>query len=363
MRPPASIDIRDDLGRARRALKASGLGALPVTVGDRVVGLLSEQGLVERVRGGGALRRSGQEADGVSRALHADRREGWCELTGGEPPFAVSGALGITEALALVADLELPILAVTDPGGKLCGVVARGDLLGASAGDLRPVTLGGLATPLGVYLTTGDVRGGAGDLGLVLAGAALMGLNLLVAVGLDLASARVPLLAGDLGLMVFVVAFFVLLRFTPLARIHAAEHQVVHASERGESLALERVRLEPREHPRCGTNLAAVALAAQAMLPRLLAAPELATAAAIVLFFTWRDLGRFLQRHFTTRRAADRHILGALGSAEVLLARYNARPNYRAPLWRRLWNTGVVQIASGGLMVYWAFEALAASRL
>ncbi len=349
MRPPRSIDVRDDVGRARRALQAAGLQALPVTVGDRVVGMLSERDLVEPVR-------SGSEASVVGGMLD------W-QGESAEPRFVVSGAMRAEEALMRVADLDVPILAVTDPGGKLCGLVARGDLLGAGARDLRPVTLGGLATPLGVYLTTGNVRGGASDLGLVLTGASLMGLNLLVAVGLDLASARMPILDGDLGLVAFVVAFFVLMRITPLARIHAAEHQVVHAVERGEALSLERVRLQPREHPRCGTNLAAVALAAQAMLPRLLAAPELATAVAIVLFFTWRDLGHFLQRHFTTRKAADRHLLGALRSAEVLLARYGARPNYRAPLWRRLWNTGVVQIATGGLMVYWAFEALAASRL
>ena len=343
MRPPASIDIRDDLGRARRALKAAGLGALPVTADDRVVGLLSERDLVDPV-----LR--GDDASRVHGVLDWQRSPV-------EPPFAVSGAMRTEEALVRVAELDVPILAVTDPGGKLCGLVATSDLLGATARDLRPVTLGGLATPLGVYLTTGHVRGGAGDLGLMLTGASLMGLNLLVAVGLDLASARLPVLDGDLGLVAFVVAFLVLLRVMPLAQTHAAEHQVVHAIERGESLTAERVRLQPREHPRCGTNLAAVALAAQAILPRLLAAPELATAVAVVLFFTWRDLGRFLQRHFTTRRAADRHIRGALRSAEVLLARYNARPNYQAPMWRRVW-----RLRSARCRTPWSTSATARLR-
>ncbi|MBU6430595.1 MAG: DUF1385 domain-containing protein [Cyanobacteria bacterium REEB65] len=240
----------------------------------------------------------------------------------------------------------------------MSGVVSRSDLYAATAGELRPTSVGGLATPLGVYLTNGHVRGGAGDLGLLCTGGALMALNLLAAWLLSLASGAVPALNFELGVPAYLLLFFLLLRLSPLAQIHASEHQVVHAIEKGEPLRVDRVRAQPREHPRCGTNLAAIGLAAQVLLPRLASAAELAGLATIFLFFTWKRLGWALQHHFTTRLATDRQLVEAIAAGTMILERFSARPAYRAPRWRQLWNTGLMQIVTGALVVYWAFEAL-----
>src|SRR2546423_10530097 len=51
--------------------------------------------------------------------------------------------------------------------------------------------------------------------------------------------------------------FLLFVRALPLVQYHAAEHQAVHAMERGEPLDPEIVRRMPRVHPRCGTNIMA----------------------------------------------------------------------------------------------------------
>src|SRR5262249_31439746 len=146
----------------------------------------------------------------------------------------------------------------------------------------RPHSVGGMATPWGVYLTDGTLQAGAGNLALAVGGV-LMGLMLAISyMGVGLAcwalqhtlhwplytlwnaDSPAEMTLGNSGWYVLqalsLVLFLVFMRALPLAGYHAAEHQAVHAMERGEPLCAEIVRRMPRVHPRCGTNLMAAGL-------------------------------------------------------------------------------------------------------
>lgn len=333
-RPVTPIEAWRTPVEAMHALRSAGHSALPVVDQGRVVGCIGEGDLL--VDGPRAVRE-------VMRAA-----------------VLASGAEDLATALVRLKAADSPFIAVVDPADSLIGIVSRSDLFSALHGDLRPISIGGLATPLGVYLTTGHHRGGAGDLGLFLAGVLLMGLNVAALYVIQWVARWLPILGhgtplgfyvSDLGLVAALLTFLGMLRLSRVSGTHAAEHQVVHAIEKGEPLRFERVSIQPREHPRCGTNLAAVALAAQVALPRLVASPLMATLAVVLLFFTWRRLGWAMQRVFTTREPHHRQLEGAIGAGRDLLARYNARPGHRATQLGQVWNTGAAQILLGAVVV------------
>lgn len=218
-----------------------------------------------------------------------------------------------------------------------------------------------MATPLGVYMTTGHLRSGAGDAGLFLTGV----LMTLLLWGVLWLLEGIERLMGrpfdDTGLFLIVtLAFLLALRISPLAGYHAAEHQAINAIETGFPLNPPAVQMMPRIHRRCGSNIVAIAILAQGLIMLLspwleqepfLAATSLTTVILLVLL-GWRPLGFFLQALFTTRRASDRQIRSGIAAGEELLRRFQAGPFYRAPWWRRLWNYGILQILAGWLVTH-----------
>ncbi|OPZ80287.1 MAG: hypothetical protein BWY76_03397 [bacterium ADurb.Bin429] len=258
-----------------------------------------------------------------------------------------------------------------------------------------------MATPLGVYLTTGVVGGGVGDLGLVLSGMAMALLFWLAQALLasviavtyhftrePLAKDALNLLKGELyisrdpmmtlwlwvGVTALLFLFFLLLmRVAPLlAGYHAAEHQTVHAMEAGKPLTLEAVARMPRVHPRCGTNLWAimqlslVGLGALATwlstdvgrytLPLLM---PVAVVLAICIAFGWRALGGWLQQYFTTRRPSAREIAsGIRAGLEVTRCHLTIPPTERQHPSRRIWNMGLLQVALGIAVTWPLFQWL-----
>src|SRR5438270_13233654 len=105
-----------------------------------------------------------------------------------------------------------------------------------------------------------------------------------------------------------VAILFIGMRLLPLSGIHAAEHKVVHAIERGEALVPEVVSRMPRVHPRCGTNLWAGATIFLGIfsLPWLDNASRLLIA-AIVTFVLWRPVGQLMQGPVHTRPPSKKH--------------------------------------------------------
>ncbi len=214
-----------------------------------------------------------------------------------------------------------------------------------------------MATPFGVYLTTGSVSGGVSKWALVATGAS-MALMMVVAelfispFGDWIESSRIPnpyatgLFAGALML-----AFFTIMRVVPLSGTHGAEHQVVHAIERDEELLPEIVRRMPRVHPRCGTNIAAGAFIFTTLLgwswtPELLYREIVAV---VVTLFLWRRIGSFLQQYATTKPPSDKQLEGGIRAGKMLLERYAVARTLQASPWQRIWNSGLLQLMSGSL--------------
>ena len=284
----------------------------------------------------------------------------------------------LQDALDTLRLSGLPSLPLRDPAtGRVVAVLTRPDIVP----PLAPPRLGGMATPLGVYLHDGISGGGVGFWGLVLTGMT-MGCLALTAQALAhelsrIVSGHLPALSVwvnhlPLGLPLWISAIspwlplplvFLLLRLIPLSGIHAAEHQVVHCVERCAPLVPDCVRTMPRVHPRCGTNLFAgftlflvTFLAAfcvtQAAQWQLLDSVTLAAALAgpLTLIY-WRRVGGWVQQWFATRPATDSQIAGAIRAAEQVLSRHKRRTERGerlrfSPL-RRIWTMGIGQILLG----------------
>jgi len=283
----------------------------------------------------------------------------------------------LRDALETLHGSPSPTLSILDPEtGQVLAVLSRH--------EAPPPRLGGMATPLGVYLHDGVSSGGAGFWGLFLTGVTMSGLALVAQAlahqlgcaaahraGLSRWEARLPL-----GVQLWLSAVspwlplpfvFLLLRLVPLSGTHAAEHQVVHCIERAAPLVPNCVRAMPRVHPRCGTNLfagftlflltfLAVFCAAQSGSWPLLDSVSLAAMlAAPITLLNWRRVGGWIQQWFATRPATDGQIAGAIRAAEQVLSRRRQGMENGMPLRfgfaRRVWAMGLGQILLGYVAV------------
>jgi hypothetical protein len=243
-------------------------------------------------------------------------------------------------------------------------MVSAADLTTALAGRLKPPSIGGMATPFGVYLTDGTVRGGVKDGALVSTGVFIGALQVVAALVAAFLTARLwslsqkPVLGFllqqlgeapiEVGLSIFVLA--ALFRLSRVSGYHAAEHQVVHAIEAGDDLVPEVVRAKPRVHPRCGTNLVA-GLSIIALLwdwKWLHDRQEFGVLIAVAVFLlTWRRVGSAMQQYLTTRPASDAEIRSGIRAGEELLREYQGSASRRHTRWLRIWNMGICQVLLG----------------
>ncbi|MBC8140369.1 MAG: DUF1385 domain-containing protein [Armatimonadetes bacterium] len=268
----------------------------------------------------------------------------------------------------------LPVVESRDAPYYL-GMVSRSDLLYDLHRPFVPSQIGGMATPLGVYLTNGTVSGGVGAVALAATGLLTFTLHTLglgAIIAASYAAARYfpgatqlyNTLPEPLTQTVQIVAqmtlFLALLRATPLAGYHAAEHQVVHALERGEPLLPDVVTTMPRVHPRCSTNLVAGVMIFYILGTALSGVlPEGASYlfGGLAAFFGWRSFGAFLQANATTRPATPRQIESGIRAARALQTQMDTRisgdiamPNRFSPLrarFRQVWQAGFLQIFIG----------------
>jgi CBS domain-containing protein len=263
-------------------------------------------------------------------------------------------------------------------------LVCRREVVAALCNIVNPGHIGGMATPLGVYLTNGTIRAGAGDPGLFLAGVTLA-LLWLLASGLVSAVCTavqrytsLPLLAIKAGIanpsgalyfghvelwsaaffIAQLAAFFLFMRIFALSGTHGAEHQVVHTIEHGERLTPQNVRHYSPVHPRCGTNLAAMMLVIGAGIfyfangritdPSLLLLYLFITVIAALILR--QRLGAFLQRFLTTKQPSDKQLLAAIEVGKQLLERARFQGDRKATGLQRIWNMGLIQVLSGAAL-------------
>lgn len=226
--------------------------------------------------------------------------------------------------------------------------------------SIKPRSIGGLATPIGVYLTDGYYNSGPGFLGLFLTGITLsIVLNIIYFLSFFLFEhfqmSQTILLVTQLFL------YIILLRLSPLVGVHAAEHQTVHAMEKGIELTLENVKQQPKEHHRCGSNLMVLLLGISVLTTiyfdylSTFSLPEKSVFIILftfVLFSTWKKAGMLLQKFLTTAKATDKQLMNAIKSGQQLLDFYknNTHP-IKVTIYHKIWNMGIIQVLFTFLIV------------
>jgi len=354
----------DTAGRAVELVRRAANGTAPVVAGEAVVGLVSEAEL---------LRLVAPDATGWTTTASEAVRTQPVDSLMSRDVLLLPDWYPLRQAAALMQSRSLEAVAVVTETGAYCGMLSRRTLIEALANTLRPASVGGMATPLGVYLSTGHHRAGASDLGLFLTGASMFALMSLghwalfagvwsldqltgshfseIFLSPVLASFRgMPALAWVFELLLTAV-FLLLIRAAPLSGYHAAEHQVVHALERGDRLDRDIVRRMPRPHPRCGTNLAALLMLFFFILAHSRSPVVLLAALALLLPF-WRRVGMRLQQHFTTKPASDKQLDNGMRAGAEILAKYHQNAAYQAPWWQRVWYMGMLQVIAGAMAVW-----------
>lgn len=374
MRPVPQVAPEDSLERYLQTIRFLPVATLPVVHRGRLQGIVRVQDVMQSL----ATTASPSEREARLHSPIAPLVRA--------APMILSPETSPQEAERRCADFGELLLPVVDAEGYYLGVVLATDLLVPDLPRPVPPRIGGMATPFGVYLTDGIHQAGAGNLALVATGSAialLMTLTLaLVEGGLRVGRAlgwlpayshpRFDIGASDFGSLnplatlgltgIALIIFLSLLRATRLAGYHAAEHQTVHALERGERLVPEIVSRMPRPHPRCGTNLMAAGILFSlfwqifAYVPMLREIPALFAAIGAACF--WRPFGTLLQEWFTTRPATPRELASGIAAGEELVWKYLHSPPARPRLWRRLWNMGLVQTLAGMLLTFWALELI-----
>lgn len=364
-RPLEPLTPEDTLARATEVIRAVPFDRVPVVAEGRLVGVVTVATL-------------GSAAHTL--LLDDISPEELRILSIDESALSASPALpadaSLEEALSLLRRYgsSLPVIRAD---GLYLGMVDQADVAGALLQAARPPSIGGMATPLGVYLTTGAFSAGArGSLGLVLTGAAIGSALVVVGVLMGLLihalerATHFPIRAslnsvpaqwldlnpydiwGHILPLVALALFALLFRLLPLTGYHAAEHQVVHAIERDRPLTPESVARMPRVHPRCGTRFFAVGvllvLFGNGLPVSVWWIRYAAAAVAIVLW--WRVLGDQLQSHVTTKRASPKQIRSAIAAAEELLAKHARSPGGRPSLHARIWHMGILQVAAGAYL-------------
>src|SRR5438874_9483641 len=158
----APLDLSDSIGKAADLLRSSPGGMAPVGVNGHVMAVLTAEDLVP------ALAADPEQARTLPVAS--------LEL---RPAHTVPDYWTADRALAHFRKEGLETAPVTDAAGRYVGMISTADLATALCGRLRPRSIGGMATPFGVYLTDGVVRGGVSDAALVSAGAFIASISLI----------------------------------------------------------------------------------------------------------------------------------------------------------------------------------------
>jgi CBS domain-containing protein len=285
-------------------------------------------------------------------------------------------------------------------GNTYIGWLNCNDILGAVTHNPPPPRIGGMATPLGVYLYTTSITAGVGRFALFLTGL-LMALSLFIIQNISLLfsafiyrltniqlfkdytlvfsnlSVQYTSLAqytispqDELFLIIFnsiftTFLFLVVLRYAPfLSGYHAAEHMSVNAIENGEPLTTKNVAKMSRIHPRCGTNL--IAILSFIYLGVTLIALTLRTHwgqtnisfvviitvwMVIAIAMTWKKVGAWIQDRWTTRTPSKKELESGVKAAVELLSTYRMAPIERQSTWDRILMMGIQYVMMGILVV------------
>ncbi len=275
----------------------------------------------------------------------------------------------IAQAHALFKQTGLSAIPIADEELRYLGMLSPLSLVAPRKAHVNTGVIGGLATPLGVYLTNGVVRAGASHSALFLTGVMLFGLfitgvlfamSVVWIVGLIQNEPALQLM--EIGrarpwsaiVMQYVppFVFLFLVRALPISGTHAAEHMVVHAIERKETLTYDVVKHMPRVHPRCGTNIA-VGL----MLFLWIAGwdwkgfRELgALVALVVTLIWWKRLGNLVQFLITTKPPSRKQLESAIKVGHEFLEKCKTTTRTAPSFGTRLLSSGLPYVLAGSII-------------
>lgn len=284
----------------------------------------------------------------------------------------INKGVSLKEAAQVFSASDADSLPVIDNYGSYYGMLYRTDVVGKMTYTLKLPSIAGMATPVGVYLTTGTASGGAGSLGLFLSGLTLGLVVLLsraVSVGLlhwigDITHIPIPIYLASppigkfnvydipyyISVVLHLVVFRTMMWASPLAGYHAAEHMTVHAIENGEVLTPETVGRMPRVHPRCGTNIL-TGISLFMMVTFYMRDRYALMIAALVAVMFWRDVGAWMQKYVTTRPPSRKQLESGIAAGNQLIKRFHEGSGYPPTGFNKLWRMGLIQNAAGLVLV------------
>lgn len=345
MRSIDTVDTFDSIVQASSRIRDNGVDILPVVHHGKFVGLVSENVLAR------ALARKVDWTAPVS------------EIMVDGP--TITADLDQDEALRLLNSQSQSAITVVDRDGQVMGMISASCFSPAVLTENRPMMVGGMATPFGVYLTNGAVGSGAKGFPLVLTGFILFVLLLIAQFASKMLENQVvDRIPENLRHVFFglvpMVLFFLLMRFIPLSGTHGAEHQVVHAIERGEPLVPEIVTRMPRVHPRCGTNVAVGAslFLAITQLPWIASQEVRLGVGLLATMFLWQPIGNFLQAFVTTRKPSFRQLQSGIAAGRELISKASTVRSTHPNIGVRIYHSGMLHVMCGSAVCYGAARIL-----
>lgn len=283
----------------------------------------------------------------------------------------------LADAQILLYKTQLPLIPILNEDGCYTGFCAsRKALLEFVDGQMKPERIGGMATPLGVYMTSGVHSSGAGWPGLLLTGALfavlLNALDWLYLVFYSAVFAVIPelftggpavsgIIETTLMYGFLLGALLLLVRLTPMSALHAAEHMTINAIESGLPLTSEHIRTQPRVHQRCGTNLMVYLSGIQLGISYLMVLrPHISLWGELIMMAVWagvlwrfgRQAGTWLQTHVTTKIPSEAQLASGIKAGEQLLAKFRQSPHGSPTWYQRLWGAGLLQLLGAFLAVH-----------
>jgi predicted transcriptional regulator len=299
-----------DISRLPDIFHFAGADTLPVIDKDGlIVGIVSEFDLAKVAKELSFDKNSYQSKLTVENIM---TKEVWLETQGAD----------ISNLVDKLDQMHIRVIPIVDEAGFYTGkCVTRKKLINFLTKKIKPRTISGVATPIGVYLSDGLYQVGAKNIGLMLNGA-IFASFFFVAEFLT-SGIQNNFWASILKLFMFLVFF----KIFPISQIHASEHKVINAIEKGLPLDVKTVQKQSRIHIRCGTNLlvlffgiSTIFYITNILIPKIwLLRFMISFLLLIGLFSYWKQIGFKIQQFFTTREPTDKQVEKAIKVAEELL--------------------------------------------
>lgn len=326
-----------DISRLPDMFNFAGHDTLPVINDQGVVtGIVSEFDLAKVVKNLSIDSNSYQSNLTVANIM---TKNVWCEKEG----------TNVLKLLDQIDQMHIRVIPIVDEAGVYTGLcITRTYLINYLTHKIKPRIIAGMATPLGVYLTDGIHQAGAKDIGLIASGLVFsVFIFFLQFLLLGFENSFYALLAE-------IFLFLTVFRLSAISRIHASEHMVINAIEKGLPLTLKTVQMQSRVHKRCGTNLIVFLLGVllifyfiNTVIPKVWIIRFMVSFGLFMgLLNYWRQMGYKIQEIFTTAKPSEAQIENAIKAGKELLKLHKDDPNTQEPTaLSRLYTSGIVQIA------------------